>query len=169
MKIFILDLLGGEWEAGIYDGVYPAQTNDIASNYEYERKYEYICFGDKIYMEVPRISEPQYSTVYCMVEEDYLPNKSVYTENGFSMIDSNRELQEYLLEQAANRESTVSEPIAPRIGMTGEQVRDSSWGNPIKINKTTFEWGTTEQWCYSNYRYIYFEDGKVTAIQESID
>ncbi len=55
---------------------------------------------------------------------------------------------------------------APAIGMTAEEVRASSWGEPYKINKTTYAWGTTEQWCYSDNRYIYFENGSVTAISE---
>ena len=54
----------------------------------------------------------------------------------------------------------------PRIGMTADEVKKSNWGNPQDINKTTYAWGVTEQWCYPNYRYIYFEDGIVTAIQE---
>lgn len=54
----------------------------------------------------------------------------------------------------------------PRIGMTAEDVRKSTWGEPKNINKTTYIWGTKEQWCYSGYRYIYFENGIVTAIQE---
>lgn len=54
----------------------------------------------------------------------------------------------------------------PQIGMTAEEVRQSTWGEPQDINKTTYSWGVKEQWCYSGYRYIYFEDGVVTAIQE---
>lgn len=56
--------------------------------------------------------------------------------------------------------------VPPGIGMTSSEVRDSSWGGPDKINKTTYEFGVHEQWVYSNYRYVYFEDGIVTAIQE---
>ena len=52
------------------------------------------------------------------------------------------------------------------LGMTHEEVEKSTWGKPEDINKTTYAWGTTEQWCYSNYRYIYFDNGIVTAIQE---
>ncbi len=64
-----------------------------------------------------------------------------------------------------------SEPVEqiksrPTIGMTAEEVRNSTWGEPEDINKTTYEFGVHEQWCYSGYRYIYLEDGVVTAIQE---
>lgn len=54
----------------------------------------------------------------------------------------------------------------PAIGMTAKEVEASTWGKPKDINKTTYSWGVKEQWVYSNYRYIYLEDGVVTAIQE---
>ncbi|WP_339169917.1 hypothetical protein MKX75_13135 [Paenibacillus sp. FSL R5-0341] len=54
----------------------------------------------------------------------------------------------------------------PAIGMTAAEMRISSWGTPKKINKTTYEFGIHEQWVYSDYRYVYLEDGIVTAIQE---
>lgn len=36
----------------------------------------------------------------------------------------------------------------------------------VQINKTTTEYGVHEQWVYGNGRYIYLDDGIVTAIQE---
>lgn len=50
--------------------------------------------------------------------------------------------------------------------MNAEEVKSSTWGSPEKINKTTYAWGTTEQWVYKGYRYIYFDNGRVTAISE---
>lgn len=67
-------------------------------------------------------------------------------------------------EQKKKEQQVVTQ--APKIGMTKTQVETSTWGKPTKINKTTYAWGVTEQWCYPNYKYIYFEDGIVTAIQE---
>lgn len=65
------------------------------------------------------------------------------------------------------KESYSTEQLRyPEIGMTADEVKKSTWGEPTKINKTTYSWGTSEQWVYSNYRYIYFENGIVTAIQE---
>ena len=54
----------------------------------------------------------------------------------------------------------------PSIGMTPEEVKASTWGSPTKINKSTYSWGTTEQWVYPSYKYIYFKNGKVTSISE---
>ena len=51
-----------------------------------------------------------------------------------------------------------------RIGMTAEQCR-ASWGRPSDINRSTGSWGVHEQWCYSGYNYLYFENGILTSIQ----
>lgn len=55
----------------------------------------------------------------------------------------------------------------PAIGMTKAEVLKSTWGEPEKKNITETLYGTSEQWVYSNNRYIYFTDGIVTAIQKS--
>ncbi|MBR5596544.1 MAG: hypothetical protein IKW30_03960 [Lachnospiraceae bacterium] len=71
-------------------------------------------------------------------------------------------------EQRLKEEKEKAEYLAnePKIGMTAEEVRNSNWGEPKDINKTTYAWGTTEQWCYPGYKYIYFTNGKVDAIRE---
>ncbi len=58
------------------------------------------------------------------------------------------------------------EKPTPAIGMTANEILGSNWGEPKSKNKTTTAYGTSEQWVYSNYRYIYLDDGIVTAIQE---
>lgn len=59
----------------------------------------------------------------------------------------------------------VANAETPKIGMTKKEVEDSTWGKPEKINRTETIYGIREQWCYSRYRYIYFENGIVTSIQ----
>lgn len=54
----------------------------------------------------------------------------------------------------------------PSIGMTTDEVNNSTWGKPESKNKTTNASGTSEQWVYSNYRYIYLDNGIVTSIQD---
>ncbi|MGG4132114.1 hypothetical protein ABEW19_28060 [Paenibacillus illinoisensis] len=54
----------------------------------------------------------------------------------------------------------------PQIGMTAEKVLESTWGKPTKINKTTNRYGVSEQWVYYGQRYLYFDNGSVTSIQE---
>jgi hypothetical protein len=53
-----------------------------------------------------------------------------------------------------------------RIGMNKDMVI-ASWGRPHDINRTTYSFGVHEQWVYGEYgsSYVYFEDGKVTTIQ----
>lgn len=52
-----------------------------------------------------------------------------------------------------------------RIGMTQQQVLDSNWGRPNKINKTVTKYGTHEQWVYGGNNYLYFDNGILTSIQ----
>jgi hypothetical protein len=54
-----------------------------------------------------------------------------------------------------------------QIGMTRQQViKNTRWGTPMKINTTITKYGTTEQWVYWGYQYLYFENGKLTVIQK---
>ncbi len=54
----------------------------------------------------------------------------------------------------------------PEIGMTGLEVKNSLWGMPTKVNKTTTKYGVSEQYCYPDNHYVYLEDDVVTSIQE---
>jgi hypothetical protein len=49
-------------------------------------------------------------------------------------------------------------------GMTQEEVLASSWGKPRKINRSTYTFGTREQWVYDG-GYLYFRDGILDSIQ----
>ena len=49
--------------------------------------------------------------------------------------------------------------------MTKEEVLQSNWGKPEKVNKTTNQYGVHEQWVYPGYQYLYFDDGILTSIQ----
>jgi len=51
------------------------------------------------------------------------------------------------------------------VGMTTAQVLNSNWGKPVKVNRTVTQNGTHEQWVYGGNNYLYFENGKLTAIQ----
>jgi hypothetical protein len=51
------------------------------------------------------------------------------------------------------------------IGMTKEQVINSSWEKPKKMNTTTSKFGTREQWVYGAGNYLYFENDILTSIQ----
>ena len=51
-----------------------------------------------------------------------------------------------------------------KLGFTKAMCKDA-WGEPVTINKTTTSYGTTEQWVYYGDSYLYFTNGKLTAIQ----
>ncbi len=88
-----------------------------------------------------------------------------YTEEGKQQ---HQEALKELEKKVEEKEKEKQEQLAnvPRVGMTDSEVKETSWGQPIEINKTTYSWGVIEQWCYPNNKYVYLEDDIVTAIQE---
>ena len=52
-----------------------------------------------------------------------------------------------------------------KIGWNKELCKEA-WGEPRNVNKTTTAYGVNEQWVYSTSRYLYFDNGVLTAIQE---
>ena len=69
-----------------------------------------------------------------------------------------KEMEEFSEEQA-------KKPL-PTIGMTKDEVLESKWGKPFNINTTTTKYGVSEQWIYLDNKYLYFDDGVLTGIQE---
>ena len=72
-------------------------------------------------------------------------------------------------EESIPEKTQVVKKDDPAIGMTPDEVKISTWGDPSDINKTTTKYGVREQGVYRSSvkdKYIYFEDGLVTAIQE---
>lgn len=68
--------------------------------------------------------------------------------------------------KASSKDIKKEAKTDPLIGMTSEEIVNSTWGKPEKINKTTYAWGVAEQWCYKDNKYVYLENGSVVAIQE---
>jgi hypothetical protein len=53
-----------------------------------------------------------------------------------------------------------------KLGMTTDQVlHETSWGEPITINRTVTAHGVHEQWVYGGTNYLYFTNGKLTSVQ----
>lgn len=50
-----------------------------------------------------------------------------------------------------------------KLGFSKEMCKEA-WGEPERINKSTGSWGTHEQWIYGLGSYLYFENGKLTSI-----
>lgn len=72
---------------------------------------------------------------------------------------------EKLSQLAAKREAAKVKSEGVSIGMSQEEVRASSWGRPQSVNKTTGVYGVHEQWVYGGRNYLYFENGRLTTIQ----
>ena len=56
--------------------------------------------------------------------------------------------------------------IDPAVGMTADEVRNSTWGSPTDISKTTTANNVSEMWSYDSSRYIFLDNGIVTSIHE---
>lgn len=51
------------------------------------------------------------------------------------------------------------------IGMTEEQAIYCGWGRPSDVNRTITSGRVSEQWVYGDSGYLYFVNGRLTAIQ----
>lgn len=79
------------------------------------------------------------------------------------------------LQQAKNLEKKRAEQAhrekmarpSPKIGMTKQQViNETNWGAPYDRNRTITAGRTREQWVYGLGRYLYFDNGILTGIQD---
>jgi hypothetical protein len=69
-------------------------------------------------------------------------------------------------EEAEKKRAAIAKRPGVRIGMTAKQVIEkSSWGQPDSVNKTVSQFGVDEQWVYDSGDYLYFHNGRLTAIQ----
>jgi hypothetical protein len=60
----------------------------------------------------------------------------------------------------------TAEILDLKIGISrSDAMRAFFWGPPGHINKTTTARGISEQWVYEGGKYLYFENGILTAIQ----
>jgi hypothetical protein len=78
-------------------------------------------------------------------------------------------------ERAASANAVAQQPLTyrpstqrvvsdPAIGMSEYEASNTMWGRPQSINRTETRYGTREQWVYGGGRYLYLENGNVTAI-----
>jgi hypothetical protein len=76
--------------------------------------------------------------------------------------------------EARERQARAAETVQARalkkrsgvsIGMSKQDVLDSSWGKPQMINRNINASGVSEQWVYPAGSYLYFEGDVLTTIQ----
>lgn len=100
--------------------------------------------------------------------ENKLPYMSKYytsKEKALKATEDSLKQKEYEEKVEREKDNELSSSV-PKVGMSASDVRKTKWGEPDKINKDTYSWGTTEQWVYDNKGYVYFENGKVTSVSE---
>lgn len=90
---------------------------------------------------------------------DNFISEQVYLKNQEEKIS---ELNKYILKYGKINGNIIYEGKL-KIGFTKQMCKDA-WGEPLEINKTINKYGTYEQWVYKN-SYLYFENGKLTTIQ----
>lgn len=156
--------LSGDSDSGVFyitfDGwkCTEKRTYYFISDWNYEYTYDYKIKDNKII--VLREDRTYFITPY----ENYTfyfdsDNDLIWVSTDFWIADGAVEKE---LRKTEN-DSGSAEKKHPSVGMTAEEVRNSTWGSPDDINKTVTAYGTTEQWVYGN-KYIYFRDGIVTSI-----
>lgn len=69
-------------------------------------------------------------------------------------------------EKERKRIAEIAKRPSARIGMTAKEVvNKTNWGKPEQINRTITADGVAEQWVYGEGEYLYFRNGRLTAIQ----
>ncbi len=79
-------------------------------------------------------------------------------------IKEERQLEKNISNFSPNIQNLIKQKKI-EIGMTDEQVL-LSWGQPSRINKSVYNWGTEEQWVYER-AYLYFKGGVLRSYQTS--
>lgn len=111
----------------------------------------------------------KYKEVLVTSKKIYDSRNSTQSEIDKSIEDLDIAQKVLIYSDAIPNETIVSEPTVPstpKIGMTANEVLNSTWGNPQKKNKTTTKYGISEQWVYSDNRYVYLNNEVVTTIQD---
>jgi hypothetical protein len=69
-------------------------------------------------------------------------------------------------EQERIQRDAIAKRPNVRIGMTAvDVIEHSNWGKPERKARTTTGKGTFEQWIYGDGNYLYFQNGRLTTIQ----
>jgi hypothetical protein len=116
------------------------------------------------------IEKRNYSDAYEFLDKIKNPPKEVPKEIVEEYRKLKIKLEDYkpVAEEQIQEEPVQEEPVQItdlEIGMTKEEVL-KILGEPKDINKTITANGVSEQWVYFGDRYLYFEDGILTTIQD---
>lgn len=99
-----------------------------------------------------------------MTAEDYQKELSIKEQKEKERITNLKKRKVALIKKYGKVYGNLISQGKVKIGMTTSMCKES-WGIPTDINKTIGSFGTYEQWVYGNKEYLYFENGKLTTIQ----
>ena len=143
---------------------------NIATNRQNEIKDN--AFEQIINEAQTQINNQDYSSAQKTLENyKDLGNQAVLDMYNNATNEVNRIEVERKAQEEAERKQREAEEKARKksqgvtIGMTQQEVLDSMWGEPERINRTVTENHVYEQWVYGYPNYLYFTDGILTSIQ----
>ena len=77
------------------------------------------------------------------------------------------EFSDMLIQKLEKRDEGYVVLSDPKIGMTKEEVLESSWGSPESKVKSRYSWENSETWYYSNLRSLYFDGNELMMIMDA--
>lgn len=105
-------------------------------------------------------------------DEDFTSAEAAFKAKQVAAASELQRKRKSALESEAKHEREIRDYIAQRtarggvkIGMTEQQVLNSSWGTPDKRNHTYSSVGDKEQWVYGGQYFLYFDNGVLVAIE----
>ena len=166
-------------EAQMCQGTWVNYVGDkpISTYIQIDGEHVYHCYSDGSSVEVAAEFGTKDQVVYLKVQQPHLDDYDWYSllkdESG-NLILNDCLNEGYLTSTTyVSGYKKVSDEIisinfdqVPSIGMNKGDLIFSSWGEPEDKNITKTALSTTEQWVYSDHRYVYLEGNIVTAIQE---
>lgn len=130
---------------------------------------------------IPLIKTPQLFDSEVKDEDLLIEERNLVLASTYEKEKEEYNLKKLALEEKINRERKVREKNIIKkygkyygnlilqkkvvIGMNENMVIES-WGRPEDINRTIGSFGVHEQWVYDGGNYLYFENGKLTTIQD---
>ena len=160
-KIHSLEnMIGGFTHKNAFENIKIITTSSICKIY-------YIDYDKNVDVETYRFTFVDYKSFKCgdivFKENSLFESGYCYTADKIKTSPEKWALEKYNV-SFFKKDETI--PSKPKIGMSREEVNNSTWGEPRDINKSTYSWGTTEQWVYPDNKYVYFDDGIVTSVSE---
>lgn len=145
--------------------IYTIEKIDFDENFEYDLPSVFFSCANGAIFSVPLVKYPRYNPLG--MESWKYPGYSLTFKDFTDFEHFTKEQSTYLAELNKKYGSNDAELIRQGIvhlGFTKEMCIDA-WGHPEDINRTITYNTTREQWVYSSSRYLYFENGRLTAIQ----